>query len=312
MDILFACVTFAIGIVLVVKGGDLFVDAASWIAKAAKIPSFIIGATIVSLATTLPEMIVSCIAAIEGKIDMAIGNAVGSVTANTGLIMAIAFLFMTVVIRRREYIKQFSILVCCATLLLFGSMTGELTLLASFLLIFLFLVFMGLNISNARKSKEYIEPILVTKQSTIKNLSWFFIGAASIVIGSQFLVNGGSEIAVFLNIPERIVAVTLVAIGTSLPELVTTITAIRKKESQLSIGNIIGANIIDLSLILPLCSIISKKPLPVSALSLSIDLPACLIIILIALIPLLVKRKSTPIQGACMLAAYALYLVITL
>ena len=90
-------ILFAVGILLVVKGGDWFVDAASWIARAAKIPPFIIGATIVSLATTLPELIVSITASVQGKNDMAVGNAVGSVTANTGLILALAFLFMTVV-----------------------------------------------------------------------------------------------------------------------------------------------------------------------------------------------------------------------
>ena len=109
---------FIAGVFLVVQGGDLFVDAASWIAKASGIPSFIVGATIVSLATTLPEMIVSVLAALQGKTEMAIGNAVGSVTANTGLILAVAMLFMPIAIRRKDYIKHCGLLIAAAAVLL--------------------------------------------------------------------------------------------------------------------------------------------------------------------------------------------------
>ena len=111
MSIWVELLLFVIGLVLIVKGGDLFVDAASWIAEVSGIPKFIVGATIVSLATTLPEMIVSVMAAVEGKVDMAVGNAVGSVTANTALIFAIAVLFMTVELTRRQYLTKSVILI---------------------------------------------------------------------------------------------------------------------------------------------------------------------------------------------------------
>ena len=124
MSIEVAVILFIAGVILVVKGGDLFVDAASWIAKASGIPSFIVGATIVSLATTLPEMIVSVLAALQGKTEMAIGNAVGSVTANTGLILAVAMIFMPIVIQRKDYVKHCGLLIAAAAVLLGFSLSG--------------------------------------------------------------------------------------------------------------------------------------------------------------------------------------------
>ncbi len=303
-------VLFVLGLLMLVKGGDVFVEAASAIAKALRVPTFIIGATIVSIATTLPEMLVSCIAAVEGKNDMAIGNAVGSVTANTALIMAIAFIFMAVSIKRKDYMKQCLMLIAAALLVWLGSLSGQLTAWATVGLIALFITFMVLNIKNAKiETTGNDDQAPIEKTMVIKNCVLFAVGAAAIVIGSQLLVNGGSDIAAMLGVPERIIAVTLVAVGTSLPELVTTLTAIRKKESSLSIGNIIGANIIDLSLILPACSLVSGKPLPVASLSLSLDFPICLLVILMALVPLLLKEKATKWQGAAMLVVYVAYLL---
>lgn len=312
MDIWMAFFIFLAGIVLVVKGGDLFVDAASWIAKAAGIPTFIVGATIVSLATTMPELLVSSFASAEGKIDMAIGNAVGSVIANTGLIMALSLIFMTISIVRREYIKQCAMLLGSATILWVGSLSGMLAGWASIVLFVCFLAFMVLNVYNAKQQSETVEKIVATRKEYVKNIALFLIGAVGIVAGSQFLVNGGSAIAEFFKVPERIIAVTLVAIGTSLPELVTTLTAIRKRESSLSIGNIVGANIIDLTMILPICSLVSGQGLPVEGKCLTVDLPACLLIISLAIIPLLIRQKNSRIHGLIVLASYMLYLVVTL
>jgi cation:H+ antiporter len=311
MALWLALILFVLGIILVMKGGDWFVDAASWIAKAAGIPSFIIGATIVSIATTLPEMIVSVIAAIQGKTDMAIGNAVGSVTANTALIMAVAMIFMVVTISRRDYLRPCLLLIAASALLWLGSVTGSLKIWASLLLAVIFVVFMSQNVRQARTHMESADREPVEKGQTGKNILLFIVGAAGIVLGSECLVNGGSAIAAALGVPERVIAVTMVAIGTSLPELVTTLTSIRKKESSLSVGNIIGANIIDLTLILPICSLVSGKPLPVAAASIRYDLPACLLVTLVALVPMLWKEKSSKAQGILLLVIYAVYLFVT-
>jgi cation:H+ antiporter len=311
MALWLALVLFVLGIILVMKGGDWFVDAASGIARAAGIPSFIIGATIVSVATTMPEMITSIIAAAQGKTDMAIGNAVGSVTANTALIMAVAMIFMVVSISRRQYLRPCLLLIAAAAVLWAGSLNGKLALWASLILAVIFVYFMYQNLQQARTQRDSAEWESAEKGQNGKNILLFLVGAAAIVLGSQCLVNGGSAIAAALGVPERVIAITMVAIGTSLPELVTTLTAIRKKESNLSVGNIIGANIIDLTLILPICSLVSGQALPVSAASIRYDLPACLLVTLIALVPMLWKEKATKAQGILLLVVYIAYLIVT-
>lgn len=311
MNIWISVLLFAIGIVLVVKGGDWFVDAASWIARAANIPPFIIGATIVSIATTLPEMIVSIMASMDGKNDMAVGNAIGSVTANTGLILALAFIFLNVVTPRRKYLKQCLILIATAGLLWVGSLSGTVQPWATIVLLLIFILFIAMNIIDARKEPVKEDRPDCNWKEILKHILLFAVGAAGIVIGSQFLINGGSDIAAALGVPERVIAITLVAIGTSLPELVTTLTAIKKKQAHLSAGNIIGANLIDLALILPVCSIVSGSSFVVSADCLRLDFPVCFLVTLIAMIPLLVKEKASKIQGILLLVTYAVYLVLS-
>lgn len=313
MDMFICLMLFAVGIVLVVKGGDAFVDAASWIAKAMDIPTFIIGATIVSLATTMPEMIVSVMAAADGKVDMAIGNAVGSVIANTGLIMAVAMVAMSIPCSRGKYLPQCLLLIAASAVLLIGCQGGRLSVGWSLALIGVFLLFMGENLRRAKSEmKSAQDHQSVDKKALARNIAKFLVAAAAVVLGSRFMVDNGSRIAYLLGVPERIVALTLVAIGTSLPELVTTITAIVKKESALSIGNIIGANIIDLSLILPISSLAAGGPLPVSAQSLAMDLPACLLISLLAMLPLIFRQRACRLQGIALLAAYGVYLFMVL
>jgi cation:H+ antiporter len=315
MEMFLCCVLFALGILFVVKGGDAFVDGASWIAKALRVPTFIIGATIVSIATTLPEMIVSVIASAEGKNDMAVGNAVGSVTANIGLIMAVAMICMTVVCERRKYIFQCLMLMASAAVLCVSCIGGKLNIAGGILLALIFVSFMYQNVRSARadmaKNNETKETEKPERKEIIKNILFFILGAVAIVVGSRLMVDNGSEIALKLGVPERVIAVTLVAVGTSLPELVTTITAIIKKEASLSIGNIIGANIIDLSLILPICSLVSGQALPVSKTCYTLDIPVCLGFVLISMLPLLIKQKAYKAQGFAMLALYVVYIVAT-
>ena len=330
MELALAILMLIGGIVLIVKGGDWFVDSATWIARAAKIPTFIIGATIVSFATTLPELIVSIVASIESKNDMAIGNAVGSVIANTGLIMAIAFTFMSLLTPRKNYWQQCLLLTASTVVLWLGCIQGNLSLWASVVLLLICFTFVAINIIQGRREattakagqaetvaiEEQVpvtknEEIVVTKKKIFLNIFLFFLGAACVILGSNLLINGGSTLAEKLGIPERLVAITLVAVGTSLPELVTTITAIRKKEASLSAGNIIGANIIDLTLILPICSFIAHDSFTVSHQSLIIDFPFCLAFSLIAVVPMLWKQRTYKWQGIFMLIGYAAYLTVS-
>lgn len=305
---------FALGIVLVVKGGDYFVDAATWMAEISGIPKLIIGATVVSVATTLPEMLVSVMAATQGKVSMSIGNAVGSVTANIGLIMAISLIFMPSIINRKDYMLKSALMLIAAALIAACGFTGKISIVFSIVLLAVFAIFIYENISSARKNilKSKDEPtnkdVPKDKKTIIINIIKFIGGAAAIVIGADLMVDNGSEIARLLGISERIIGVTMVAIGTSLPELITTITAITKKQSDLSVGNIIGANIMDLTLIMPLSSIIAGKPLPIEEASTAyLDLPATLIVGIIAVVPALIKNKFARWQGFLLLAVYLAY-----
>ena len=306
---------FAAGLVCIIKGGDLFVDAAGWIAEASGIPKFIIGATIVSFATTLPEMLVSVFAALEGNADIAVGNAVGSVTANTGLIMCLSLVCMTCLMERRQFGVK-ACLLLAAILSLFGfTRDGRLSVAEGLLVLVIFAGFLAESLISARREqsterKAEGERPAVSGKTVAGNIVKFVLGAAGIVLGAQLLIDNGSAIASLLGVPDAIIAATMIAIGTSLPELVTTLTAIRKKEASLSVGNIIGANIMDLTLILPLCSLILGKPLPVQSQGMLLDIPACLIICAAVLVPALWKGKFQRWMGFLAGGLYIVYLTV--
>ena len=335
---------FIVGLIFIIKGGDWFVDSASWIAEVLGVPKFVIGATIVSLATTLPEMIVSVVAAADGKVDMAAGNAVGSVTANTAMIMGIFIVCMPFAVKRKEFApKALMMLAATVALTLGSSLTGLIDVpslegkyhtLSTVGVVILFVIFIAFFIENfisMKNSSVQLEPspdniglqeednIVPTKESAtgsdwVKNIVMFVVGAVCIVIGAQLLINGGTRIAKEMNISERVIAVIAVAIGTSLPELVTTITALRKKEGALSVGNILGANIIDLTLILPICSFVSmgkgQGPLVVSTGSV-FDMIICICAVSIVVIPTLFTKKLQRWQGVLSLGGYLAYVIYT-
>lgn len=307
----------ALGLFVIIKGGDLFVDAATWIAEVSGIPKFIIGATVVSLATTLPELLTSAFAAAKGSTDMAIGNAVGSVTANIGLIMAISILAIPSVIRRKDYAVKIALMLGAALVIVSFGLGGKVNLVACVILLLLFGVNIWENLQAAKNGTaqkdeaEALERPAHDKKTIVVNILKFLFGAFGIVLGATLLVNSGSSLATSVGVSERIISVTLIAIGTSLPELVTTITAIVKKQSDLSVGNIIGANIIDLTLILPICAFLSGKALPVSTQIASVDFPAVLIVGAVACIPTLITKKFQRWQGIALLGLYLVYLTIT-
>lgn len=306
-DTLFVYLLFVIGVILIIKGGDIFVDASSWIATVSGIPKFIIGATIVSVATTLPELLVSVFASIDGKVDMAVGNAVGSVTANIGLILATSIIFLPCNADRKNLFIKGGIMIVACSLLICLSIGGSLNFYSSFILLFLFALFIFENIKVAETDKT---KVYADKKNVLLNVVKFIAGSLGIVIGANLLVDKGSIIAGMLGVSESIIGVTVIAVGTSLPELVTAITAIVKRESSLSIGNILGANIIDLTLILPLCSLVYGGSLPVNRQSILIDMPVCLLLSLISIIPALLLGKFKRTTGFILLAIYFIYICI--
>ena len=308
-----AIVLFTIGLLMIIKGGDVFVDAAANIARSLKIPSFIIGATIVSVATTLPELLVSVMAAAEGSVDMSVGNAVGSVTANTALILAISMMAMPVICERKKNFLQISLLIAATATLTVGCLSGALNIVASIILAVIFVTFMIFNVISGKKQSKELkteDDAPVDKKDLATQIILFVIGAFALAGGSRFMVNYGTYIAGYFGVSELIISLTIIAVGTSLPELVTTITAIVKKETNLSIGNIIGANVIDITLILPICSLIAGKQLPINPRSVMIDLPFCLLVTLVAFVPLIIRQKAAKLQGVTMVLLYAAYIAV--
>ena len=306
---------FAAGLLCIIKGGDLFVDAASWIAEASGIPKFIIGATVVSFATTMPEMLVSVFAALQGNADIAVGNAVGSVTANVGLIMCVALICMECAMTR----KQFGVKAClllAAILALFGfTRDGQLSVLESVLILVIFVGFLVESLIAARQEQGSELPAQeerpkIDKKTVLLNIGKFLLGAAGIVLGAQLLIDNGSALARMLGVPDAVIAATMIAIGTSLPELVTTLTAIKKKQASLSVGNIIGANIMDLTLIMPLCAVIQGKPMTVERQGMLLDIPACLIVTAATMIPALACGRFKRWMGVLAGALYIAYLAV--
>ncbi len=316
MSIWLTVLLFLVGLLLIIKGGDWFLDGAVWIAEATGVPRFIIGATIVSLATTLPELTVSITGVLQGEVDLAVGNAVGSVTANLGLILGISVVCLPSAVSRKQFQLKAVLMVAGAVLLTVLCWNGILPVKPSLLLFVVFLAYMGSNLLDARSSVAEERSARPKRRTTshrqmFMKLGLFVVGITAIVIGSRLLIDYGSELALLLGVPASIIGVTMVAIGTSLPELVTTLTAIAKKEASMSIGNIIGANVIDLTMILPVCSAISgENGLTIGGQTTSLDLPFCLGLCLLAVLPPLVRGKFYRWQGVAMLAVYASYVVI--
>lgn len=331
MNSLMIYILFAIGLVLIVKGGDWFVDGASWIAEVTGIPKFIIGATIVSIATTLPEIIVSTIAAFEGhailvsgaanaveqslgKVSMAIGNGIGSVICNTALIMALSLVFMPISVNRKDFApKGILLLVSIAALFIF-SLGGSVSIMGAAVLLVIFILFMLENVRSAKSQpeEEDNDKPQVTKKEMLMHIGMIAVGAVCIVIGSNLLVNNGTEIARMLGVSEAIIAVTMVALGTSLPELVTAITSIVKKQASMSVGNVVGANIIDVTLIIAICSFVYSGSLPVSTINIYLDFPVAFIAAAIAVIPPVVTGKFHRYQGIALICLYIAYLAIVI
>ncbi len=304
---------FVLGLIIIIKGGNLFVDGAIWIAHKTGIPSSIIGATIVSVATTLPELFVSSVASNEGYSEMAIGNAIGSIVYNIAFILGICALIKPIKIEDVFFeIKGFMLI---SYLLIFSYFASDriVTKGEGGVLLFLFLIFIGLNIFEFREegtNKKRIKNNSLNRKEVIANLIKFILGTWFIIVGAHILVDTGVKIAKFFKIPKQVISLTLLAMGTSLPELVTSIIAIMKDEINISVGNILGANILNLTIVLGLATLVSDNGLIVLRQTIYLDLPISLIIILFFVFRGIFKKKIDRKTGAIFLIMYLVYLAI--
>ena len=304
---------FVIGLFIIVKGGDLFIDGAVWIAYKTGIPSAIVGATIVSIATTLPELFVSTVASNEGYSEMALGNSIGSTICNISFVLGICTIIKPIKIKNKFFgIKGF-MMIAYLIIFFFLSLDGVVTHKEGLILIFLFLIFIGLNILELREddiNKNKKVKRTFSKKENIISLIKFIIGAWFIVIGAHILVDTGVKIAYILRIPKQVVSLTLLAVGTSLPELVTSISAIIKNEENISVGNILGANILNLTIVLGFSSLVSDNGLIVQRQTILLDLPMSLLVMLLFVFKGIFKNELDRKLGGVLLAIYLIYLLI--
>ena len=252
---LYDILLIAIGFALVAKGGDLFVDSSIQIGRALRIPRFVIGGTLVSLATTGPELVVSATAATMGDSGIALGNAVGSCICNIGLIVGTVALIVPVQVDRPDFIRRAAWMVGGGLLVVGFSWDLTMERVFGLVLLTLAVAYLGwdlLGILRSRRESGAEAEDRDAASGLPKAVGWFAVGGACVLVGSYLLVESGQGLARALGVPSSIIGFSVIAIGTSLPELVTGVTAARKGVPDLSLGNIIGANVLNLLLIVGL------------------------------------------------------------
>lgn len=250
----------AVGFALVAKGGHLFVDSSIHIARILRVPRMVIGGSIVSLATTVPELVVSVTASFVGDSGIALGNAVGSVIANIGLIIGTVAVVTRISVDREAYITR-SVWMCgAAVLVILFSWNGTISRPLAAVLLGLSFAYLYDDYRGARKHRSHVAPedkVEPAADARISRSVWLFVlGAALIAVGSQLLVTSGIGLATALGVSSVVIGLSVVAIGTSLPELVTGVSSALKGVPDLSIGNILGANLLNLAMIVGLSGVI--------------------------------------------------------
>ena len=308
------------GLVCLIKGGDWFVDGATAIARRFHLPELLIGATVVSIGTTLPEVMVSTTSALTGHGEIAYGNAIGSVICNTALIAAI-----TIAVRPGKVDKKAlrtPVLFFFAAAVIYAGVayfTGYFSRVIGFIMLAMFIVYMLVTVRQMTGSPspagtgdgEAEEEVPLAKSVLL-----LVIGAALIAVGADLLVENGTLIAQALGVPESVIALTFVALGTSLPELVTAITSLAKGHGALSLGNVIGANLFNLMLVSGVSVSLAPFSIPQNSTimginaSLVMDIPVMFGVMLLMTVPALVTGKLYRLQGIALLAIYAAFCVI--
>ncbi len=346
MGILLYFILFAAGLLMIIKGSDWFVDSAVWTAEVFRIPPIIIGATIVSICTTLPETFVSAIAALKGEPVLAIGNTLGSIGVNTGFILAILIISTTPLIENRKEFQKNGMFLILIMLMLWaaGFLFHTISRPMGLVLIALLVLYMISNVLSARKLMDLdIQFDIVDEQHVFDNTNsseplpegmayderendfnvsmqmishkiiFFVLGVGFVLIGSNLLVNNGIRIAEILHVPTIVIAVFFTSVGTSLPELITVLTSMRKHASSLGIGNIIGANILNILQVIGISSLLRPMEITGDPSILSFQIPL-LLVMLISLVGFgsFSGGRLHKWQGFWLLALYLIFLFVNI
>ena len=367
---LMSVILFAVGLVLLIKGGDWFVDGATGIAKRFNLPDIVVGATVVSIGTTLPEVMVSTTGALQGSGAMAYGNAIGSIICNTALIAAISIVCNPGPVNTKSMKTPAIFFFCSAALYCVASyVLGEFPRWMGFVMLAIFVAYTILTVRNGLKNPDAAEeeeeeeegdskgiwgevalllacaagiaflssvvtgilmavafavytflkvkPAKEGGKSLIEELLFLVIGAGVIAVGADFLVEHGQVIALGLGVPETVVALLFVALGTSLPELVTTITSLRSGHASLGVGNVIGANVFNLVLVSGVAVSLAPFPVPMENellntglnMSLVFEIPVMLGVMSLMIFPTLATKKLARWQGIALMGIYVAFCI---
>lgn len=305
---------FIVGLLFLIKGGDWFVDGASALARRFHLPELLIGATVVSIGTTLPEVMVSTMSALSGHGEIAYGNAIGSVICNAALIAAI-----TIAVRPGKVDPKTlkmpvlfffaAAAIYCVAAYGFGKFTRPM----GFIMLAMFVAYIAANIHQMKNAPAEEHEEEEETMPLPRMLMLLVLGAVLIAMGANLLVDNGTLIAQALGVPESVIALTFVALGTSLPELVTAITSLIKGHNDLSLGNVVGANVFNLVLVSGVSVALAPFTVPQSATifgmnsSLVLEIPVMIAVMVLLTAPALVKGKLSRVQGVALLVIYAVF-----
>ncbi len=314
---------FAVGLICLIKGGDWFVDGSTGIARRFHLPELLIGATIVSIGTTLPEVMVSTTSALTGHSEIAYGNAIGSIICNTALIAAITITVKPGPVNKKTL--RTPVLFFFVSALLYAGVAylggffsramglGLLAIFAAYMAVTIVQMKRGPSTEEDGQDQEEEEE---TNRSLGNNIVLLVIGAALIAVGANLLVDNGTLIAQALGVPESVIALTFVALGTSLPELVTAITSLLKGHGALSLGNVIGANLFNLVLVNGVSVTLAPFAVPQSSTlfgynaSLVLEIPVMFGVMLLMTLPALIRGRLFRAQGIGLLAVYGAFCLV--
>ncbi len=315
----FAVVLLVIGFVFLVKGADAFVEGCSSIAKRYHVPSLIIGMTIVAMGTSLPETAVSITASVTGNNELAVSNAVGSNIFNLMVVVGVCTLFTSVAVQMTTLKKDFPISVACAVLLLIlgtiGMTLGHIDGIIFIVLFALFIIYMIRSAQTSRSKNEdlnveeaeyLLEAEEIQEMSVGKSLLYIILGGIAIAFGSDWVVDGSCTIAATIGVSQTVIGLTVVAFGTSLPELVTSVVAAKKGEVDMALGNVIGSNIFNILMVLGIAGAISPVAFLMDNL---IDIIVLLVFSILVWIMAWTKKELNKKEGLLMLVLYAVYVV---
>ena len=326
MEYVLPYIILLVGFVLLVKGADVFVDGSSGIARYFKIPSLIIGLTIVAFGTSAPEAAVSITASITGQTGIAVGNITGSCIFNTLVVLGVCSMIHPITVERSIMNKDYLLMLVAsvaffaasADVWLGGASAGQVSRGDGIMLALLFCIFMYMTIRSGLQGKKEAETLensqpvsaeaLKKKEEKppklLKNIIMAVLGLAGVVVGGQMVVNGASDIAKSFGASETLIGVTVVAIGTSLPELVTSIMAARKGEQDIAVGNVVGSNLFNILFIISSSSIISPLSLDMESL---IDIVIMIGVSVMVYFFAVTKQKINRVEGGIMTAMYIAY-----